>query len=144
MDTLVKSADEDIKILLVALKELRIMWPTANIFIQGYERLRSNGATATDADNSSTNSRGPPRPDHFSDVDDLSGSNGIDWTQYFPHATVHTSGLAKELLLEHRDAFSLDEAWLGFMTLQPNEPFDPFDIHLFDVHSDPMPLLPIM
>jgi hypothetical protein len=128
MGTLVESADEDIKILLVALKELRVMWPTANIFIRGYDRLRAQTNSTVDGENMGTNARGALRLDQNSDLDYVS-SNGINWTQYFPHATTQTSGLAKELLLDHLDDFSLDENWLGFIPLQPNELFDPFDIY---------------
>lgn len=133
------AADQDIGIILIALNELRIMWPTANIFIQGFERLRSSSVSAAEAKNTSANAPEPAPNGQTSDLDEFNSNNGIDWTQYFPFASAQTSGLANTLLPEHQDDLVMDDAWFEFMTLDLSELFDAFEGGI-----DAMPALPVL
>jgi hypothetical protein len=117
---LAQSAESDISILLIALKELRVMWPTANIFLQGFERLCTNSESET---HTHGNLRGGTA-DGSPSIDNVSSANGIDWTQYFSFMTVETSGLAKALLPEYQVDLFIDDIGWGFMTL--NDLFDPY------------------
>ncbi len=112
-------AEDDIKVLITALTELRIIYPVADVFLQGSERLhaselesRANGASNDD--------------DDFYTNPMVSISNGVDWVRYFPYMTAQTSGLAEVLLSEHNDAPFLDEAWTGTTPFQVQELFGPY------------------
>lgn len=116
-EQLTRHAEEDIKILVIALKELRVSYPVADMFLQGFERLRAENATTGDDD------------DFYTDRSDPNATtgNGAEWTRYFPYVTAQTSGLASALLARHVDSPFLDEAWLGLMPLQLQEPFGLFE-----------------
>lgn len=112
-EQLTRHAEEDIKVLVIALKELRVPYPVADVFLQGFERLRAESASTDDDD------------DFYTDINDpnTTTSNSVGWTRYFPYVTAQTSGLADVLLTRHNDSPFLDEAWLGLMPLQLQEPF---------------------
>jgi hypothetical protein len=118
LERLTPHAEEDIKILVIALKELRVSYPVADMFLRGFERLRAESGPSPVSDD-----------DYYTDASDPSVTinNGIDWVRYFPHMTAQTSGLANALLTKHNDAPLLDEAWLGLMPLQLQEPFGLFE-----------------
>ncbi|PVH76486.1 hypothetical protein DL98DRAFT_641363 [Cadophora sp. DSE1049] len=114
---LTQHAEDDINILVIALKELRVSYPVADMFLQGFERLRSENAGSRNegALNVETN-------------DSTVGiSNGVDWIQYFPNVTAQTSGLAKALLSGQQEPPFLDEAWLASMPLQLEELFGSYE-----------------
>lgn len=116
LERLTRHAGEDIKVLVIALKELRVSYPVADMFLQGYERLRAENDSVSDDD------------DFYIDVSDpatvnSSSSSTMDWMCYFPYLTTQTSGLANALLTKSNDALFLDEAWLGLLPLQLQEPF---------------------
>jgi Fungal specific transcription factor domain/Fungal Zn(2)-Cys(6) binuclear cluster domain len=117
LEQLTQHAEEDIKILVIALKELRVSYPVADMFLQGFERLRNESASVVDDDDFYTNSSDPT----------ARISNGVDWLQYFPYMTTQTSGLAGVLLAEHNDGPFLGEAWLGSMPLQLEDVFGSFE-----------------
>jgi hypothetical protein len=125
LDQLTRHAEEDIKVLVIALKELRVYYPVADMFLQGFERLRAESASAGDDD------------DFYADRSDpsVTTSEGIDWTRYFPFITAQTSGLAGVLLTKQNNALFLDETWLGLMPLQLQEPFG-----LYESFSGYMPV----
>ncbi|KAK1142948.1 hypothetical protein N8T08_007189 [Aspergillus melleus] len=111
---LAKCAEEDITIVLLALQQLRIMWPTADIFLQGFERLRSTAAES-------------PSADEPFDLEDISLIYGMEWTRYFPFATTQTSGLAQILLNNRQMELPLDQAGLELSTFELNGLFRHFD-----------------
>jgi Fungal specific transcription factor domain/Fungal Zn(2)-Cys(6) binuclear cluster domain len=117
LEQLTRHAEEDIKILVVALKELRVFYPVADMFLQGFKRLRNENAAGVDDDDFYTSGSDPT----------ASISNGVDWLSYFPHMTTQTSGLASVLLAEHNGAPFLGEAWLGSMPLQLEDVFGSFE-----------------
>ncbi|KAI9046038.1 transcription factor domain-containing protein [Aspergillus affinis] len=111
---LAKCAEEDIRVVLLALQQLRIMWPTADIFLQGFERLRSTAAES-------------PSADEAFDLEDISLIHGIEWTKYFPFVTTRTSGLAQILLNNRQMELPLDQAGLELSTFEVNDLFRHFD-----------------
>lgn len=110
-------AEEDISILVIALKELRVSYPVADMFLQGFERLRS--------ENSVSRNEGALNAEPCETAAGI--SNGVDWIQYFPNVTAQTSGLAKALLSGQQEPPFLDEAWLASMPLQLEELFGPYE-----------------
>ena len=75
-------AEEDVQIVLLALQQLKIMWLTADIFIQGFERLRSTAA-------------GSPSADEAFNLEDISSIHGAGMDQLFSlrHSTDEWPGL---------------------------------------------------
>lgn len=102
-------ADADLDILALAVKQLKSMWATANVFEQGFERLRRKdrptlatveGPNLTDP----TADRG--NDSHLKEVD---MHYGIDWMDYFPFVTTQTSVVANQILAQQSaNLFSFD------------------------------------
>ncbi|PGH10924.1 hypothetical protein AJ79_05169 [Helicocarpus griseus UAMH5409] len=114
IEGLSKSANEDLDILSLAVNQLRTMWPTANVFYHGFQRLRADAAarvpntaegSAGMLGNGVNNSQRPGEPPTEMGNEDMNMNmniaNGIDWTHYFPFATAKTSGVAETLLAPH-------------------------------------------
>ncbi|KAJ5525281.1 hypothetical protein N7494_011931 [Penicillium frequentans] len=123
IESLAKSANEDLDILTLAVDQLRQMWPTAAVFYSGFERLRQN-AVGPDLD-----SQRAPGPELG--MGDGSGymemTDGIDWTAYFPFATSQTSGIASRLLVPHTEELFFDDDVFGDAMLQFQYLFEPCD-----------------
>ena len=79
-----RAAEADIESVVLTLRELRAMWPTANVFLRGFERLR----TITDTEDAISPG----------EMDDISAAQGIDWRGYFPFASAETSEITGWLL----------------------------------------------
>ncbi|KAL4865916.1 hypothetical protein BDV12DRAFT_210797 [Aspergillus spectabilis] len=134
VDGLAKAANEDLDILTMAVDQLRGMWPTANIFHVGFQRLRP-GARAEGAEALLSLSSGGVLPSgnegNAAGVGVGSGSGeertggeaaagvqsdpdpmaGIDWTEYFPFATAQTSGVAERLLVPRTDEIFFEDVF---------------------------------
>jgi hypothetical protein len=104
-------ADADLDILALAVKQLKSMWATANVFEQGFERLRRKDRTALPA------AEGPDLVDLNGDRGNDSHLNakevdmhyGIDWMDYFPFVTAQTSVVANQILAQQSaNLFSFD------------------------------------
>jgi len=104
-------AEADLDILALAVKQLKSMWATANVFEQGFERLRGKSRPP------STTAAGPGLEDLTGDqVDDSQLStkevdmhDGIDWMDYFPFVTAQTSIVANQILAQQNaNLFSFD------------------------------------
>jgi hypothetical protein len=123
IESLAKSANEDLDILTLAVDQLRQMWPTAAVFYSGFERLRPN-AVGPDAD-----SQRAPGPELG--MGDGSGymemTDGIDWTVYFPFATSQTSGVASRLLVPHMEELFFDDDVFADAMVQFQYLFEPCD-----------------
>lgn len=131
LEHLVESGVEDIRILRLALKELASLWPTAMIFVRGFERMKAFEALDSTAEPSlpkgrhNIHERNPSMPpnDAFGNVADegnaspelsnLSWMHGIDWRSYFPFVTEQTSALVAEILATENqmDSFLGDDFW---------------------------------
>lgn len=82
-----QAVDEDLDLLQLAIKQLKNMWPTAEIFEKGFERLRS-----------SVNSRSVLTESvQILDTNPQAVGNA-DWLELFPFATVSTSKIALQIL----------------------------------------------
>lgn len=114
-------AEEDIKILVVALNELKVSYPVAEMFLQGYERLRAHEQTlAADGVNNDDD-------DFYTSVNsNASANDGVDWARYFPFMTSNTSGLAGVLMAEHISTPLLDQAWFASMPMELQDIFGSF------------------
>ncbi|KAF9889916.1 hypothetical protein FE257_006788 [Aspergillus nanangensis] len=108
-------AEEDLQIVLLALNELKLMWPTANIFLRGFERLRNNPGSSGQED------------DLLFDLEDISTLHGIDWTSYFPFASPHTSALANILLANRQMELPLEQTGLELTAFDLTDLFEHFD-----------------
>jgi hypothetical protein len=91
------AAEADLDILVLAVKQLKLMWGTANVFDQGFERLRANARSSQTDDFLAT----------LTSNDDATGDlhNGIDWLDYFPFVTAQTSTIADKLLAQQSMQF---------------------------------------
>ncbi|ETN38999.1 uncharacterized protein HMPREF1541_07041 [Cyphellophora europaea CBS 101466] len=124
LEHLAPSALEDIRILRLALNELAPLWPTATIFIRGFERLKAFEALDRATEQSSDNGRDDAREGHpFTPMNDASANaadelnttptlsnpnwmNGIDWRSYFPFITEETSALVAEILATENQMYN--------------------------------------
>ncbi len=130
VDGLAAPANDDLDILTLAVDQLRTMWPTANIFHHGFQRLRPSAAGA-EALLSLSNSEQAPAPGPAAAPVSSSASgpaagcasengaeavranpmDGINWIEYFPFATAQTSGVAEKLLVPHTDEMFFDDVF---------------------------------
>jgi hypothetical protein len=138
VDGLAAAANEDLDILTLAVDQLRVMWPTANIFHRGFQRLRSDArgsgsgsAAGAEALLSLASGEQAPHLDTgtgtaaAASARGLGGGNnetahgnsidGIDWIDYFPFATAQTSGIAERLLVPQTDELRFSDALPGTM-----------------------------
>ncbi|KPI34410.1 Cutinase transcription factor 1 alpha [Cyphellophora attinorum] len=159
MPHLFKSGADDIRILRLALKELASLWPTADIFVRGFERLKAfdyldnNGGLPNAI---STTGHADQMLDQSSGVSNMSPTNniiavgcdsrhttnncknGIDCFSYFPFATGQTSSLIADILASESGILDFlaeeDFYWLG----DPSSTL--LDLYQSAVHFDPATL----
>jgi hypothetical protein len=159
MPHLLKSGADDIRILRLALKELASLWPTADIFVRGFERLKafdyldnSGGLPSAisapgDTDQMLDQSSGVSNMSPTNNV--IGGGcssrdttnncmNGIDSFSYFPFATGQTSCLIADILASESGILDFlaeeDFYWLG----DPSSTL--LDLYQAAVHFDPATL----
>lgn len=132
LERLAASGADDIRILRIALNELAIIWPSAAVFVSGFERLRAferlgEGPLAV-VDDAEAPTEGPATNDSAaaSTLLDLSLIQGINWEGYFPNIDIQTGGLTAILLAEHHAELLGDISWLEDPTVQLQNFFDPF------------------
>jgi hypothetical protein len=95
------AANADLEILHLAVKQLKKMWGTANLFDKGFERLlalRDSGNMTAAVNGDIVHGTIAPegRNDHAeNNVDD------IVWMDYFPFLTAQTSAVAEKVLDQH-------------------------------------------
>ncbi|KAJ5811447.1 hypothetical protein N7474_007748 [Penicillium riverlandense] len=124
IESLAKSANEDLDILTLAVDQLRKMWPTAAVFYSGFGRLRHNAA-APEFD-----SQRPPTGQELGIGDRtmyMEMTDGIDWTAYFPFATSQTSEVASRLLVPQMEGLFFDDDAFVDTMLQFQDLFEPCD-----------------
>jgi len=115
---------KEIRTLKATLVHMSHLWPTAAIFLRGFERLRAfeqleGEALRTSADdNDGHGGQQRTRPAHYhsgpstSDpLPDEDWIHGIDWHSYFPFVTEKTSGLLSELLGQENEFIMGDDFW---------------------------------
>ncbi|KAE8418415.1 hypothetical protein BDV36DRAFT_308765 [Aspergillus pseudocaelatus] len=118
IDGLAAPANDDLDILTLAVDQLRTMWPTANIFHHGFQRLRPSaaGAEALLSLSNSEQATGPApaagcASENGAEAVGANPMDGVDWMEYFPFATAQTSGVAEKLLVPHRDEMFFDDVF---------------------------------
>ncbi|KAL4804107.1 fungal-specific transcription factor domain-containing protein [Aspergillus unguis] len=141
VDGLTGPGNEDLDVLVLAVDQLRKMWPTANIFHEGFQRLRPalgspdhgiepvssfngpvpslNDGAGAEALLSLSNSEPmpPPGPARPPVPRDENAIGGIDWMEYFPFASPQTSGVAERLLVPHTN---MDELFFDNLDVFPD------------------------
>lgn len=133
IESLTRIVDSDIRTLQAALDQLKIMWPSANIFIKGIERLQEAYPVVENSQRSSIVSS-PVAPPEVRAAEQTiprpagDGVENINWIRYFPTVTVQTSAVASVLLTEPVDEQFQDSNWYGEdgPPLQLDDFFDPF------------------
>ena len=130
IERLAKSGAEDIRILRATLNELASLWPSAAIFVRGFERLKAFESLGVVHHADDQGARGADISGEACSpaLSDLNWMHGIDWQSYFPFMTAETSTLARILLAEHHTeflaGFSGEFPWLDDPTLQLQNMFD--------------------
>ncbi|KAL4889854.1 fungal-specific transcription factor domain-containing protein [Aspergillus ambiguus] len=100
-ETLKDSANTDLEILVLAMRELKNMWGTAEIFEQTFEQLRSNDRTLNPEDFPNRH-LGNERSTRALNSEEEVLHSGIDWIEYFPFVTSQTSVVAEKLLAQQK------------------------------------------
>ncbi|KAI9372344.1 fungal-specific transcription factor domain-containing protein [Aspergillus egyptiacus] len=150
VDGLAAAANEDLDILTLAVDQLRGMWPTANIFHHGFQRLRPSAAGASallSLSNSDPHPQvaaaaGGPGSGHAHGHVEAGAAAAtatetvmeeVNWVEYFPFATAETSGVAKRLLAPRTDEIVFEDSFpdtmVQFQDLFENYNFS--DMNLF-------------
>ncbi|KAL4877818.1 fungal-specific transcription factor domain-containing protein [Aspergillus karnatakaensis] len=149
VEGLARAANEDLDILTMAVDQLRGMWPTANIFHIGFQRLRP-GARAEGAEallslssgvlhnsNLTNDTANGVEPGLVAGVEPTAQTDpmeGINWMEYFPFATAQTSGVAERLLVPHTDEMLFEDVFpdtmVQFQDLFGDYTFE--DVNLFN------------
>lgn len=129
IDQLAESGAEDILMLQVAMNELATLWPSTDIFVQGFDRLRvfeNLGRSRLNKDSVNIHNNGlhPAKGIVSTPLLDLDWYHGIDWHGFFPSVSTRTSGLAAILLAERQDDLWGDMSWLGDPAMQFQDLFD--------------------
>lgn len=147
LENLVKSGAEDIRVLRLALNELASLWPTAMIFVRGFERLKAfefldGSSDPSDPDAPRALCGGNPSEpanDTAANIADerivspgLSSSHwmhGIDCRSYFPFISEQSSSLIAEILVSENqmDTFLGDNFWYDDPSLALHDIFSSAD-----------------
>lgn len=115
-------ADADLDILALAVKQLKTMWGTANVFDQGFERLRATAKSSQTDDFLARLTEHDVTGPHLQ-----SDETGIDWLDYFPFVTAQTSPIADKLLAEQSMQFFPFDNFCDSSLLHFQDVFDGFD-----------------
>lgn len=103
-----RSANEDLDILAIAARELQKMWASANVIVQGFERLRKPesslllGVNTDSLGNTDRTANGADLRGHLIDgVGTATNSlpdDDFDWMRFFPFVSKSTGGIAESLI----------------------------------------------
>jgi len=97
-----RSANEDLDILAIAVRELQKMWASANVIAQGFERLRKPEHPAIHNLNSNSASNGlHAQTQSLNNLPNGIGSTSdddFDWMRFFPFVSKSTGGIAESLI----------------------------------------------
>lgn len=125
-----EGAHEELDILVMTVQQLKLMWPTANIFEQGFDRLRTVALTEETLPQGSAPSSGMA-PNYSTGV--------VDWMQFFPFVTQSTSKIADWLIRKReQDCFPVSElnvpqSMISYLQefFEPNDTLNFFDLSTF-------------
>ncbi|OBT43631.1 hypothetical protein VE00_05250 [Pseudogymnoascus sp. WSF 3629] len=153
VDHLSKDANKDLDILVQTVKQLQTMWASANVLVDGFERLRNQSNTTTISATTIYKSRMPTNDHPLSPGNDLGSpiaprilsaqvdkpgmgmpdDDDFDWMAFFPFVTSATNGIAEKLLSEQANGSATrgfpspsNELFHENIMMQYQDLFDPF------------------
>ncbi|KFY56670.1 hypothetical protein V497_06087 [Pseudogymnoascus sp. VKM F-4516 (FW-969)] len=153
VDHLSKDANKDLDTLMQTVKQLQTMWASANVLVDGFDRLRNQRNCNTDVVTSGYKSRIPTNDHPISPNNNMESSNtprilsaqvdrpgmgmpdeiDFDWMEFFPFVTNLTSGIAEKLLSEQANGSATrgfpspnNELFHENIMMQYQDLFDPF------------------
>jgi hypothetical protein len=153
VDHLSKDANKDLDTLMQTVKQLQTMWASANVLVDGFDRLRNQSNCNTDVVTSGYKSRIPTNDHPISPNNNMGSSNtpkilsaqvdrpgmgmpdenDFDWMEFFPFVTNFTSGIAEKLLSEQANGSATrgfpspnNELFHENIMMQYQDLFDPF------------------
>ncbi|KAK4940779.1 hypothetical protein LTR10_019172 [Elasticomyces elasticus] len=119
-------ADADLDILTLAIKQLKTMWGTANVFDQGFERLRANAKSSQSDDFLASLTSNDASGQNLNSVD-TDMHNGVDWLDYFPFVSAQTSPVADKLLAQQSMQVFPFDSFFDTSLLNFQDVFEGFD-----------------
>lgn len=135
VDCLKASANEQIEILLLALREMAKIWHSSKLFLVAFEKLLKGP-------NSIKDGRSPQigRVDTTasSTLNELTTDDGLNYLDFFPGTTIETSKLFRILLLtENPPSLFMGAEWASDLGGQLQHMFDqPYDSIDYDIDLD--------
>lgn len=141
-----RSANEDLDILTIAVRELQKMWASANVVAQGFERLRKphptldlNGTDLRNAHNVSiSKSSSVQAANGISSSANINAEDDFDWMRFFPFVSKSTGGIAESLVSGCELGTATrgfpspnNELFHGTLLAQYQDLFDPFTDYTF-------------
>ncbi|KFY06538.1 hypothetical protein V492_07978 [Pseudogymnoascus sp. VKM F-4246] len=163
VDHLSMDANRDLDILVQTVKQLQTMWASANVLVDGFNRLRSQSNTTTASATAAFKSRMPTNGHPLSPNNNLSSpsvsrilstqvdklgmgipdEDNFDWMDFFPFVTSSTNGIAEKLLSERANGSATrgfpspsNELFHENIMMQYQDLFDPF-IHSYSWAAGP-------
>jgi hypothetical protein len=128
VEDLAESGAEDIRVLKLALSELARLWPTTEIFVKGFDRLKAFENLRSGKPDIESAASTTDHPTTSSPLSDVDWFHGIDWRSYFPQVTGQISGLAAILLAEQpTGGMWEDMSWLADPAMHFQNLFDTSD-----------------
>lgn len=136
-----KFANEDLDILAIAAKELQKMWASANVIVQGFDRLRHADTTNTCLETGaplgsttmSNNSNGAASRASTAAGIGINDDDDFDWMRFFPFASKSTNGIAESLVTGREQGTATrgfpspnNELFHDTLLAQYQDLFDPF------------------
>ena len=130
-----KSANEDLDIIAIAAKELQKMWASANVIVQGFDRLRHADVTGNQLGATTVYSSLNGTTNHSSTMTGIgvNDDEGFDWMRFFPFASKSTNGITESLVTGKEQGTATrgfpspnNELFHDTLLAQYQDLFDPF------------------
>jgi hypothetical protein len=130
-----KSANEDLDIIAIAAKELQKMWASANVIVQGFDRLRYADSTGNQLGATTVHSSLNGTTNHSSTTTGIgvNDDDDFDWMRFFPFASKSTNGIAESLVTGREQGTATrgfaspnNELFHETLLAQYQDLFDPF------------------
>ena len=132
-----KSANEDLDVIAIAAKELQKMWASANVIVQGFDRLRHTDSTGNQLGATTIHSSLNGTTNHSSSVG-VSDDDDFDWMRFFPFASKSTNGIAESLVTGREQGTATrgfpspnNESFHDTLLAQYQDLFEPFTDYAF-------------
>ncbi|OAX78833.1 hypothetical protein ACJ72_06855 [Emergomyces africanus] len=126
IQTLNRTADNHIRILKIALKEMAKMWPSASMLDKEFDRLLASNEFIVSEDHSPKHLVDVRPTNSLSELADLATGTLINVMDFFPFATIQTSPLVEILLTQNSTMIFTDIEWRDDISAQLHNLFDSF------------------